>query len=64
MTEIITGKLNHAFVGALTDAGIEDRIRSVGAEPALGTPAQFAQFMRAEIAKRAKVVQLSGAREH
>lgn len=60
----ITGKLNQALVTALTDADIQDRIRSVGAEPAPGTPEQFGQFIRAEIAKWAKVVVLSGAKEH
>jgi tripartite-type tricarboxylate transporter receptor subunit TctC len=60
----IIARLNQAFLTALTEADIQDRIRAVGAEPAPGTPDQFARFIRAEIAKWAKVVIVTGAREN
>ena len=53
--EVVT-KLNGAIVAALSDRAVADFARSVGAEPAPSTPAEFAAFIRSEIAKWSKVV--------
>ena len=41
---------------------IRDKLIGLGAEPALSTPAEFAELMRNELAKWAKVVKDSGAK--
>jgi tripartite-type tricarboxylate transporter receptor subunit TctC len=58
----IVAKLNDAIVSALQDPGVLEQIRKLGAEPMPYSPADFAAFIRAEIAKWAKVVEASGAR--
>lgn len=55
-------RLNDAFTAALREPGVQERIRSVGAEPRPSTPEAFSDFIRAETAKWAEVVRLSGAR--
>jgi tripartite-type tricarboxylate transporter receptor subunit TctC len=39
-----------------------ERLATQGAEPVGNTPEEFTEFLRAEIAKWAKVVKASGAR--
>ena len=56
----IVAKLNEAVVSALKDPAMVERLRAIGAEPAPSTPEAFGQFIRAEIAKWAKVVAQSG----
>lgn len=58
----IVEKLNAAIVKALQSPEVRDRLASQGAEPASLTPAEFARFIDAEIAKWAKVVKASGAK--
>ena len=58
----LTGRLNKAFVDALNSAELKARMASLMAEPAATTPAQFAAFIQAELAKYEGVVKASGAR--
>ncbi len=53
--DIVT-KLNAELVRTLRTQDVADRLNSLAAEPAPGTPEQFGAFIRAEIAKWAKVV--------
>ena len=57
-----TSKLNKAFVEALNSAEIRERLSKLMAEPAPNTPAQFADFVRAENAKYERVVKATGAK--
>lgn len=59
--DLIT-RLNQAFVGALGSAEVRARFAALMAEPVPGSPEQFAQFMKGELAKYEKVVKASGAR--
>jgi len=54
--------LDAAFRTALGSAEMRERLARMGAEPAATTPAQFAAFMRRELAKYEAVVKFSGAR--
>ncbi len=58
-TPIVT-KLNNLLVRVLRDSELAQRLTSQGLEPAPGTPADFANFMRAESAKLHKVMQATG----
>jgi tripartite-type tricarboxylate transporter receptor subunit TctC len=49
-------RLNQVFVSVLNQPEVAERFRSVGAETAPMTPAEFATFMRSEAATRAKLV--------
>ena len=57
-----TARLNKAFVEALASPEMKARMASLMAEPAPGTPEQFAAFVKAELAKYEKLVKASGAR--
>jgi tripartite-type tricarboxylate transporter receptor subunit TctC len=54
---------NAAVVAALNDPAVREQIRTLGAEPMPGTPAEFGRFIRSEYEKWAKVVAESGAKE-
>ena len=58
----IVGRLNTEIVATLNRAEIRDRLVAGGVEPAPSTPAEFGAMIRAEIAKWADVVRISGAR--
>ncbi len=45
---------------AADDAGIKERLVSLGGDPASSTPEEFAAFIRAENAKYAKVIEAAG----
>jgi tripartite-type tricarboxylate transporter receptor subunit TctC len=47
---------------ALRSPEMRERLARMGAEPAPGTPEQFAELLRSELAKYEKVVKFSGAR--
>ena len=49
-------RLNAEFTRALRSPDVNDRLNSMAAEPAPGTPEQFTAFIRSEIDKWAKVV--------
>lgn len=59
----IIKKLNEAFVETLKEPDVVERIRSVGAEPAPMTPAQFSAFIRNETAKWADVIKKAGIKQ-
>ncbi|WP_330893049.1 Bug family tripartite tricarboxylate transporter substrate binding protein [Ramlibacter alkalitolerans] len=54
-------RLNHEFVAAMRDPATREKLKAqyMDAEP--GTPAQFAAFMKAELAKWGPVIKRSGA---
>jgi tripartite-type tricarboxylate transporter receptor subunit TctC len=52
----IVGRLNTDFTRALRSPDVSERLNSMAAEPAPGTPEQFAAFIRSETDKWAKVV--------
>ncbi|HEY6864388.1 MAG TPA: tripartite tricarboxylate transporter substrate binding protein [Burkholderiales bacterium] len=55
-------RLNRDIVAALGERDLRERLESLGAEVASGTPSDFAQYIAAEIPKWSKVVKDSGAR--
>jgi len=58
----IVARLNNAMTAALRSAEMRERLARMGAEPAPGTPEQFAELLRSELAKYQQVVKFSGAR--
>lgn len=58
----VLARLNKAFVDALAAPEVKARMAQLMAEPAPNTPAQFAAFVQAELAKYGPVVRASGAR--
>jgi tripartite-type tricarboxylate transporter receptor subunit TctC len=56
----IVSKLHKAVVGSLQDATVKERFVSSGADPVGNTPEEFAQLVRSEVAKWAKVVKAAG----
>src|SRR5205814_7074819 len=58
----IIKRLNEAAAKALNQAEVKSRLANDGAEPVGNTPEQTDRYIRAEIAKWAKVVKASGAR--
>jgi tripartite-type tricarboxylate transporter receptor subunit TctC len=58
----VIARLNSAFVAALNQPETRQRFAALMAEPVPGTPEQFADFMKSELAKYEKVVKASGAR--
>jgi tripartite-type tricarboxylate transporter receptor subunit TctC len=58
----VVARLNQAFVAALRTPEVKARFAALMAEPAPGTPEQFAAFLNAERAKYEQVVKASGAR--
>ena len=57
-----TRRLNSAFVEALASPELKSRLATLMAEPMPGTPQQFGDFVKAELAKYQRVVKASGAR--
>ena len=55
---------NQAANKALAKPRVRDAIEKMGAEPAGGTPADFGQFLRAQLAHWGKVVKDSGIKMH
>jgi tripartite-type tricarboxylate transporter receptor subunit TctC len=60
----VIGKLNRAFVAALDDPELRDRILAVGADPTPSTPNEFAAFIASETAKWKQVISVSGAKNN
>jgi tripartite-type tricarboxylate transporter receptor subunit TctC len=58
----LVGRLNGDIVRALNARDLRERLESLGAELAAGTPQDFADYIAREIPKWAKVVKDSGAR--
>jgi len=55
-------RLHTELVRALAQPEVKERLARFGAEPGGDTPEQFAQFIKSEIPKYAKIVKASGAR--
>lgn len=58
----IVERLNSGIGNAINAPELADRLAALGAEPSRKSPAAFAQYVREEIIKWAKVVKASGAR--
>jgi len=58
----IVARLNSAMTTALRSPEMRERLARMGAEPAPGTPEQFAELLRSELAKYEGIVKFSGAR--
>jgi tripartite-type tricarboxylate transporter receptor subunit TctC len=58
----VVERLNGALTAALRTPEMRERLARMGAEPAPMEPAEFARFVRAELAKYERVVKYSGAR--
>ena len=58
----VTQRLNKAFVDALNSPELKARLATLLAEAMPGTPEQFGEFVKRELAKYEKVVKASGAR--
>jgi tripartite-type tricarboxylate transporter receptor subunit TctC len=56
----IIGRLNAAFVKALSDPAAIEKIRVLGAEPAPSSPEAFAKFIQSESAKWGKLIAEAG----
>ena len=57
--EIIT-RLNAELNKALTAPDLKERLAAAGIEPVTGTPEQFADFIKSETARYAKVIKDAG----
>ena len=55
-------RLNTEINRALAEPGLQQKLAAIGAEPAGGTPEEFAKFIRSEYAKWGDVVRRSGAK--
>jgi tripartite-type tricarboxylate transporter receptor subunit TctC len=56
----IVGRLNAAFVKALNDPAVAEKIRGLGAEPAPSSADNFAQFIQSESVKWGKLIADAG----
>jgi len=56
----IIARLNEAFVKALKDPSVTEKIRTLGAEPAPTSPEAFARFIASESAKWRKLISEAG----
>jgi tripartite-type tricarboxylate transporter receptor subunit TctC len=56
----IVAKMQADIATVLQTAEVASKLSSEGAEPVAGTPEQFAQFLRSETQKWAKVVKAAG----
>ena len=59
--DIVT-RLNETMRAALADSTMRERLARMGAEPSPTSPAEFAAFIKTELAKYERVVKFSGAR--
>lgn len=58
----VVGKLNQEIGRILAIPEVRERLTNIGMEPGSNTPEQFAEFIKSEIAKWAKVVKAAGVR--
>ena len=58
----IVAKLNQEFIRIMAVPDVRDRLLNVGMEPTTSTPAQFTEFVKAEMSKWAGVVKTAGVR--
>lgn len=62
MPRAMVNRLNGELNRALAEPGLQQKLAAIGAEPAGGTPEEFARFIRSEYAKWGDVVRRSGAK--
>jgi tripartite-type tricarboxylate transporter receptor subunit TctC len=62
MPRVIIGRLNAELNRMVASPAYKEKIVPIGAEPAGGTPEQFAQFIRSEYIKWGDIVKRAGAR--
>jgi tripartite-type tricarboxylate transporter receptor subunit TctC len=62
MPKAVITRLNAEINRALAEPGLSQKLIAIGAEPAGGTPEEFAKFIRSEYAKWGDVVRRSGAK--
>jgi tripartite-type tricarboxylate transporter receptor subunit TctC len=55
-------RLNTEFNRLLKQTDVQERMRTLGLDPAGGTPAEFASFVKADIGRWAKVIREAGVR--
>jgi tripartite-type tricarboxylate transporter receptor subunit TctC len=60
LPEPVVKRLNDALVKILAAPDVRERLAKMGAEPAAGTPAQFAAHIRSEIEASRKIAQAAG----
>ena len=58
----VVASLNGAFAAALQEPDVQERVRSIGAEPRASRPEGFGDFIRSETAKWARVVRAAGTK--
>jgi tripartite-type tricarboxylate transporter receptor subunit TctC len=58
----VIAKLHDLIVGAMQEPAVRERMAGFGFEPVGNTPEEFGEFVRADIARWAKVVKQSGAK--
>lgn len=58
----IIARLNQEFHSIMVAPDVREKLLGVGMEPATSTPEQFADFMKSEIGKWARVVKIAGIR--
>jgi tripartite-type tricarboxylate transporter receptor subunit TctC len=58
----VIARLNREIVAVLAMPEFREQLMAAGADPAPNTPDEFAALIKAEIAKWAKVIKLSGAK--
>lgn len=58
----IVARLNGGIVRAVQLPDVREKLRALGAEPFTSTPEQLSEFLRAEVARIAKVVKAAGIR--
>jgi tripartite-type tricarboxylate transporter receptor subunit TctC len=59
----VIAKLNAAFVGAINDPVVKDKLIKSGAIPIANTPDQFGQILKEELARWGKLVRDKGIKE-
>ena len=62
MPPAVIARLNAELNRALAEPALQQKLAAIGAEPAGGTPEEFAKFIRSEYAKWGDVVRRSGAK--
>ena len=60
---VIVNKLNREIARILKLPDVRERLSAEGAELIANSPAEFAAYIKSEIAKWARVVKIAGARE-
>ena len=59
----VVAKINAAFVAAVNDPVVKDKLIKSGAIPVANTPEQFGQFLKEELARWGKLVREKGIKE-